>query len=189
VQPKMSKLAAQAQTAEELRKENKALKRELAAKDKHIARLNEKIAKLQKWIGEVKDIIIKGGVRLAALVKDLLKERETVTINSPGAIEKGRTLLDAARQGGAREVKAAGDFFQAVREASLAILIEEMADTHNRKLSLQDARFRYDLDEDPSIASRMKPFRDQRLELGAIARKKGLTVEGKEIKIERGIER
>ena len=97
-------------------------------------------------------------------------------------------MLDAARQGGAKEIKAAGDFFRAVREASLPVLIDEMADLHNRKLSVADTRFRYDLDEEPSIASRMKPFRDQRAELVAIAREKGLIVEGKEIK-KRGIER
>ena len=189
LQPTFQALAAQAQEVERLRKENKELKKAITAKDKHIARLNEQIEKMQAWIRDVKDLIIAGGTRLAAYMKQLLKEREKpLTIQSPEAIEKGRVMLEAARKGGAEQIKAAWDFFQSIREASLPIVQEVIRNTRSRKLNREDAQYYYD--EDPGLESFLKPFRAQRRELAEIALGKGLTVMGKEIaKIERDMDR
>ena len=88
-------------------------------------------------------------------------------------------MLDAARDGGATEVKAAGDFLKAAWGAAISNLIEEMQPKYNRMLTRQEA---YDfIGKDPKLETRVKLFRDLLLELEAIAKAKGLTVEGKRI--------
>ncbi len=66
LQPKIEALAAQAREANLLRKQNKALRRTLAAKDKQIAQLDEEIKGLHKWIQRAQEALIEGGNRLAA---------------------------------------------------------------------------------------------------------------------------
>ena len=66
LQPKIEALAAQAREADLLRKQNKALRRTLAAKDKQIAQLDEEIKGLRKWIQRAQEALIEGGTRLAA---------------------------------------------------------------------------------------------------------------------------
>ena len=67
LQPKIAALAAQAHEADLLRKQNRALRRTLAAKDKQIARLDEEIKGLRKWIQKAQEALIEGGTKLAAL--------------------------------------------------------------------------------------------------------------------------
>jgi len=65
-QPKIESLAAQAREADLLRKQNKALRRTLAAKDKQIAQLDEEIKGLRKWIQRAQEALIEGGTMLTA---------------------------------------------------------------------------------------------------------------------------
>ena len=90
------------------------------------------------------------------------------------APENGKAMLEAARKGEAKEIRAAWDFFQSMREASLPIIQEVMSSAYNRKLSRLEAERLYD--EGPRLATRLKPFRDKRRELAEIAHDKGLTV-------------
>ena len=66
LQPQIAALAAQAREADLLRKQNKALRKTLAAKDKQIARLDEEIKGLRKWIQKAQEALIEGGTKLAA---------------------------------------------------------------------------------------------------------------------------
>jgi hypothetical protein len=66
LQPKIAALAAQAQEADLLRKQNRALRKTLAAKDRQIARLDEEIKGLRKWIQKAQEALIEGGAKLAA---------------------------------------------------------------------------------------------------------------------------
>ncbi len=66
LQPMIAALTAQAHEADLLRKQNKALRKTLAAKDKQIARLDEQIKGLRKWIQKAQEALIEGGTKLAA---------------------------------------------------------------------------------------------------------------------------
>jgi hypothetical protein len=66
LQPKIAALAAQAREADLLRKQNRALRKTIAAKDKQIARLDEEIKGLRKWIQKAQEALIEGGAKLAA---------------------------------------------------------------------------------------------------------------------------
>jgi hypothetical protein len=66
LQPKFAALAAHAHEADLLRKQNRALRNTLAAKDKQIARLDEENKGLRKWIQKAQEALIEGGTKLAS---------------------------------------------------------------------------------------------------------------------------
>ena len=66
LQPQIAALAAQARQADLLRKQNSALKKTLAAKDKRIAQLDAEIKGLRMWIQRAQEALIEGGEKLAA---------------------------------------------------------------------------------------------------------------------------
>lgn len=66
LQPQIAALAAQANEADLLRKQNKALRKTLAVKDRQIACLDEEIKGLRKWIQSAQEALIEGGAKLSA---------------------------------------------------------------------------------------------------------------------------
>ena len=77
LQPKIESLAAQAREADLLRKQNKALRKTLAAKDKQIAQLDEEIKGLRKWIQRAQEALIEGGTMLAAFRDKVIQGYKT----------------------------------------------------------------------------------------------------------------
>ncbi len=180
LKPRIEALAVQAYDTERVSAENRALKKTIARKDRQIDELKGEITKLQGWIQKAKDIMIEGGAKLVAFVRSLMKERERpLTVDSPGATEKTARLVDIARGGGAKEVKDAWEALQAVRKASLPIVLSYMQGFYSRPLMLRDAEYFYD--KDPRLEEKLKPFRELICVLRDIAAEKCLTVEGKPI--------
>jgi predicted RNase H-like nuclease (RuvC/YqgF family) len=77
LQPQIAALAAQAREADLLRKQNRALRKTLTAKDKQIARLDEEIKGLRKWIQRAQEALIEGGAKLAALRDKVIRGYKT----------------------------------------------------------------------------------------------------------------
>jgi len=77
LQPKIEALAAQAREADLLRKQNRALRKTLAAKDNQIARLGEEIRGLRKWIQRAQEALIEGGSKLATFRDKVIRGYKT----------------------------------------------------------------------------------------------------------------
>ncbi|HUI71762.1 MAG TPA: hypothetical protein VL354_14680, partial [Spirochaetia bacterium] len=66
-----------AREADLLRKQNRVLRRTLAAKDKQIAQLDEEIRGLRKWIQRAQTALIEGGSRLATFRDKVIRGYKT----------------------------------------------------------------------------------------------------------------